>query len=243
MELNDLRGERGGQHALLVAGGPSGKRWKELAEKILPDFIICLNGAIVGIAADELGKSLLDYWLFMDYDPPVPDWVDKAAAVKNVCKVVSRPMATVFGGSITARTSTTEPDVRRSLHGLRMWPAVAPGTRLTGTTSANALHLAGILGCSRVSSVGIDLCFDSGQHWYHCREYGVHPTMSGGEMEPRAFVVNGKRVVSCKWFIESGKRLIEYREQLTAANMDWRDYSGGLLQAMGMDNPEQVKQT
>jgi hypothetical protein len=243
MELNDLRGLHSGSHALLVAGGPSGKRWKEIAEKILPDFIICLNGAIVQIADDPLGRSLLEYYLFMDYDPPVPDWVDKAAAVKNVCKVVSRPMSSVFVGAITARTSTTEPDVRSSLHGLRMWPSegIDGATRLVGTTSANALHLCGILGCSRVSMLGVDLCFKQDlHHWYHCRQYGIHPTMSGGEMEPRAFEINGKRVVSCRWFVDSGKRLTEYRSLCADAGMLLFDYSDGLLGLMGWECPERL---
>lgn len=222
--LNGLAGKEQGKHALLVCGGLSGASWPELRDKLQPDFIMAVNGAIQTVPAN--------YWLCAEGDMPEPDWY-KFGIASSALKVISHLKRNAYPDAIHVKRNTNEQDVRASLLGLYLAPRGNARRRL-GTSAISALHLCGILGCSKVSSCGIDLCFKDGRggehHWYpkNDRYHGGRTTHG----EPDTY--NGLDTI--EWWVQSLPPLFEYRDRLRAAGLIWHDYSNGLLQAAGFVN-------
>jgi hypothetical protein len=227
--LNSLQGREAGKNCLIVGGGPSSRKITASPPFIAEDFhrqhwdfIIAINGAF------QLFNSIPPhYWLMLDYDNPRPDWFD--AGYQMPCtKILSHTVREEYPDAIHAKVSTDEPELRSARLGLKMCDAET-GTRLVGTSALCALHLAGILGASKVSMIGVDLAFasETEHHPYPCRNYGAHPTTSGAEMEP--YYDFAHKRWTCRWFVASARRIREYMDFAAANGMECTDYSGGLL--------------
>jgi hypothetical protein len=229
--LNSLQGREAGKNCLIVGGGPSSRKITASPPFIAEDFhrqhwdfIIAINGAF------QLFNSIPPhYWLMLDYDNPRPDWFD--AGYRQSCtKILSHTVREEYPDAIHAKVSTDEPELRSARLGLKMCPAET-GTRLVGTSAICALHLAGILGASKVSMIGCELSFAGEQgeicHPYPCRDYGKHPTTAGEEMETHWYAEFQR--FSCPWFVASAYRVKEYMQFAEARGMVCRDYSDGLL--------------
>jgi hypothetical protein len=244
--LNSLQGREAGKHVCIVGGGPSSREMEWEAPRFLRDpaygncAIIAINGAFQVLQrAPERRNYPPDYWLMLDYDTPRPDWFD--AGYQMPCtKILSHTVREEYPDAIHAKVSTEEPELRSARLGLKMCDATEGGVRLEGTSAICAIHLAGILGASRVSMIGVDLMFgDKGKlhHPYPCRNYGEHATTSGQEMEPYKWRFGYDKetdkfahtVYTCDWFRRSAFRIKEYMQFSAAQGMEVTDYSGGLL--------------
>lgn len=229
--LNGLQGREVGKHILVVGGGPSGRTvdlWKVCGRRNAPDVFIAINGAFQ-LPRFFGGGNPPQYWLMLDYDQPRPDWFDAGYAM-DCTKILSHVTREDYPDAVHCKVSTDEPELRSARLGLKMCDAET-GTRLIGTSALCALHLAGILGASKVSMIGVDLAFadKDTHHPYPCRNYGAHPTTSGAEMEPTYYPEYGRW--SCPWFVAGARRIREYMDFAAANGMEVTDYSGGLLAA------------
>lgn len=116
------------------------------------------------------------------------------------------------------------------MNGPRMQrPEIIKDIRL-GTVALQALHWAGILGCSRVDTTGMDFCFPTDKHhWYTYPSY-----VADGRFwlhDPIAYY----KGIKTHWFwVDSAEFLLEVEPIMEQQGLIWRDHSSGLLKAMGL---------
>lgn len=215
-DIRELIGAEQGKTALVVCGGMSGKDWQQYPA----DFIIAVNGAVSQIPD-------CDYFMCTECDV-VGEYIHTETPAHRIlhnrwAKRMAR-MDNVYG---TVK-SDQETDVRGIAQGVWRGPQTEAGG--VGTSALGALHLAGVLGCSAVHSVGIDLCFKDAarHHWYDERRY-FEDLLSGCN----------QRIVQCAgldtmpFWVQSAKYLLWWRDTYAApAGLDWRDHSDGLLQVL-----------
>lgn len=221
MELSDLLGKHEGQSALVVAGGPSGATWRDYPA----DVVIAVNGAIQGCPEP-------DYWLGAEIDQR-PEWMFTQTSAQRI--VHMHTWKRVFDkdpAMIPVWKSTQEDHPRRFRKGLWLGVPVKPfADPQLGTSTLMAMHLAGLMGCREVRTVGFDLCFKDGaeQHWYPERRYGVEHW----EEWQCAFVeVEGLKTL--RYWHDTAKYLKQVQKTWADQGFYWYDSSDGLLQALGI---------
>ena len=214
--IRELIGAEQGKTALVVCGGMSGKDWQQYPA----DFIIAVNGAVTQIPdcryfmcteCDVVGD-------YIHTETPAhrilnPRWAKRMARKDNV---------------YAAHKSDEETDIRNVSAGIWRGPNCSAGG--VGTSALGALHFAGILGCTRVHSVGIDLCFksDDAHHWYDERRY-FSDLLAGCNQS----LVECRGLRTMPFWVESAKYLLWWRDAYaTPGRLDWQDHSSGLLQAL-----------
>jgi hypothetical protein len=99
-----------------------------------------------------------------------------------------------------------------------------------GTVGLQALHLAAILGVSKVHTIGFDLHFpEKNHHWYKYPEYVQDGHYWIGDPFTKKY---GLRTT---WFwYDTMMFLRSVEPYLLMAGVDWKDHSGGLLKAAGL---------
>lgn len=229
--LQELKGREAGKTCLIIGGGPSVERYTWEGHFDV-DVQIAINGAIQGCAPD--------YWLCLEGDDQrlIQKWYALAQGYRHTtCLLHVRPGPAVYTGPKTyfARRSMQEHNPREVSKGFMLGgPREYRGTtsRKLGTSAMSALHLAAFLGCDRIATVGLDLCFKEGQHhWYD------NPPTEATLTPWGTTAVEFAGLQSLDWWEWSAELLIEYRETLRASGAHWfADYSDGMLQAKGFKN-------
>ena len=111
--------------------------------------------------------------------------------------------------------------------GVRRW-------RDCGTSMFQALHVAGILGCTEVHTIGLDLFFPAGDtHWYPDRNYDSKSDISdltGTANWHTSMYVNKYGVNTTWWWLESAAVWELMKPIWDKQDLKWVDHSGGLLQ-------------
>jgi hypothetical protein len=122
-------------------------------------------------------------------------------------------------------------DVRKYIPGLMhgpyvKQPDVAVVALPSGTAGSRAIHLAGILGCSEVHTIGFDLCFKRPDH-HHWYEFPIYHT----ETVRTEKMFTEYKGFQTQWiWIETAQWLMELREKyLTPQGLKWIDHSNGLI--------------
>ncbi len=110
--------------------------------------------------------------------------------------------------------------------------------RDVGTTMTNAIHFAGILGCSDVYTVGLDLYFPDGEpnHWYPERDYDEFADITdilGYATWDKSMYVRQYGLRTTWWWIEAANLLTEIKPWMAEQGLYWHDCSDGLLQRIG----------
>jgi hypothetical protein len=101
-----------------------------------------------------------------------------------------------------------------------------------GTVAIHCVHLAGILGCSEVHTIGYDLCFPKGRsfphHWYSDPDYEKDSFRTEN-------VFTHKYNVDTQWdWIEGAEFVASVEHLFIRDGLKWIDHSGGLLSRMGV---------
>lgn len=99
-----------------------------------------------------------------------------------------------------------------------------------GTIGLQCLHWVGILGCTKVDTVGWDMCFKYGLHY----GYKYPPITTENAFWSKEMFVNKYGLDTMWYWIETAEYLKEVKQHLLHHRLVWTDYSNGLLQAMGI---------
>jgi len=247
-----------GGKALVVLGGVSGKGWARLRNEIGPDVIISTSGATsipaeYWIEGENMNRAYYyamkgnQYYkrfmhVFEDENPAkwrlinFQNWVAKGQSVAEYYKLDQENTIKINRIGID---DTQNFDLREYgeglLYGWKFRKRKELGCRTdwrVGTVGTHAVHLAGILGCSEVHTIGFDLCFQNGidgkQHWYD------HP-----EYKPDAFrthkVFTTYDGLETQWdWIETAEFIASLEDSFKEAGLRWFDHSEGLLKKMGI---------
>jgi len=243
-----------GGKALAVLGGPSGQGWATLRNEIKPDVIITANGATRLPGADywlltenmnychnlsQKGHQRLGKFLHV---------FDKMNTAKvQLVSHRSWNLLHLYGidlrKCISIRRKGYELDDIPQDYTLREYGQgfMAGGMSkcggwqkgvkiLMGTVGMQLLHLAGILGCAEVHTVGFDLTLDNPKkhHWYK------HPTYEADRFRTEEMFVDHKGVTTKRWWIETAQYLKSIEYLFERDGLLWRDHSNGLLKLEGL---------
>lgn len=236
--------------ALIVLGGPSGKDWEKLRDKIEPDVLITANGATRLPGADywmltenmkfchtrgEKGNKRLKAFMHV---------LDKENTADHL--LISHrtwPLLPSYGIEeerciriMRAMYPLDEIELHRYGEGFLKGPISqcvgwSPRTRVClGTVGLQALHLAGILGCADVHTIGYDLMFkrEDRHHWYE------HPKYTDGHFRTPEMFVEYRGAKTQGWWVETAKYLDELKPVFERDGLAWRDHSDGLLTIEGV---------
>jgi hypothetical protein len=244
-------GRYDGGIVLIVLGGYSGEEWQTLYDDIDPDIVLIANGVNAVV-------SNADYWLCSEnmvrsYNlSKLGDARSKAlmemfyresgARMKLIshrswellenrtnCIRICRDKTHGYGPGETPEYFSFRRYGEGFLNGWLLRHRF--GVRVhVGTVGVQLLHMAGILGCARVHTIGFDLCFkDSARHhWYQYPRYEVDVFR-----KPEMFCdFEGLRT---QWvWIETAQFLQEIKPLFERDHLMWIDHSDGLLQKMGV---------
>ena len=105
-----------------------------------------------------------------------------------------------------------------------------PGVKVRlGTVGAQLLHLAGILGCAEVHTIGYDLLLgEASDHWYE------HPRYAVGAFRTEQQFITYKGYRTQVWWVETARWLKDTEWIFERDGLRWRDHSGGLLTLEGL---------
>jgi len=241
-----------GKVCLAVLGGPSGALWESVRDEVCPDVIITANGATRLPGAE--------YWLLTENmnhcHTRAKQGDERLAKFLHVLDpgntaahlFVSHRTWNLLGpyGIDPGRCTPIRRGYRGDLsmfslreYGLgfmagpisRAESAWKPGVKVPlGTVGAQLLHLAGILGCAEVHTVGFDLHFPDADrhHWYE------HPKYAVGIFRTAQQFVTYKGLATQAWWVETAKWLKEIEWIFERDGLQWRDHSDGLLTVEGL---------
>jgi len=99
-----------------------------------------------------------------------------------------------------------------------------------GTVAIHCLHLAGILGCAEVHTIGLDLCFEKGKHHW----WKGYPKYEPDSFRTEKVFTTYEGLETQHDWIEGAEFIAEIEPIFKKAGMDWKDHSNGLLSKMGV---------
>ena len=238
-------GEYAGGTALIVLGGYSAAGWEALRDEIKPDVILGGNGVNALVHG-------LDYWACAENMTP---WAtkedprsislmqmlyrDTGAKVKLIshrswhllkettnCIRIMRDKNHGNGLGATPDYFSFRYYGGGFLNGWLFKHRDAGAEVHTGTIGTHLLHLAGILGCAQVHTIGFDLCFKEKQA-HHAYPY---PIYSPDRYRTEKMFVNYEGLDTQLVWIETASFLKEILPYFERDGLQWRDHSEGLLQ-------------
>jgi hypothetical protein len=246
-------GKFAGCKALVVLGGPSGANWEDLRDKIRPDVLLTANGAtqLPGVDYWLLAEN-------MNYCHTRQGEIDRLAGFmhvldpQNTAKTMlvshrSWNLLEIYGvdkskcvkirrngyelGEIPDDFTLRDYGLGLLAGGVSQSRGWKPGVRIrTGTVGMQLLHLAGILGCAEVHTIGFDLTtkHDDKHHWYE------HPAYQEDRFRTRNMFTEYKGVSTQWWWLETAEYLMNVKGLFDKAGLRWVDHSDGLLRLKGL---------
>lgn len=242
--------------ALCVLGGPSGKDWKRIQDEVKPDVLLTANqntniGAdywmlaenmsyqhFESIKGDKRGEDfmkmlstsnnakvkLINHRNYVSNGAPsLIDYygvdISNAIIIRRVgWELLDHKTFTLreygdgfFYGPIFFRKECVKPSIRFHV----------------GTVACHLIHLAGILGCFEVHTIGMDFCFKEGKHhWYN------HPKYVPARFRTEKMFTNYGDIPTLWEWVDGAGFLKSIEWLFERDNLKWTDHSNGLLKAM-----------
>ena len=243
-----------GGKALVVLGGPSGKNWEQLRDDIQPDVILTANGATKLPGADYwilvenmnycYGHRESDAWLsdflhVFDKDNTAPNkfishrsWnlLPNYGIDPDMCVCIRR-----WGYGADDGGEPQDFSFREYGPGFLGGPISKskgwkPKVKVrVGTAGLQLLHLAGILGCAEVHTIGYDLMFKGKKHhWYK------HPEYKSGKFRHQEMFIEHKGAQTQDWWVETAQYYPTIEHLFERDGLSWKDHSDGLLKLEGV---------
>ena len=242
--MESVTGSMNGATALIVLGGESGSLWKTAIEQINPDVVIGANGIVTMIndldyyvhtenianldrAAKEGDAQAEACMKWTGIDTPkhrlvhhlsVPFYRNKHNVIpinRNGFNWNKKPDSFSFrayGLGLISGDLMKRPEIIKTLR--------------VGTVGLQCLHLAGILGCERIYTIGFDLCLGKEHHCYKGVDYKAN-SYWGDNMFAE---VNGLKTL---WFwVDTAKYLKRIKPEMERQGLYWTDLSGGLFEVV-----------
>ena len=242
-------GRYDGKTALVVLGGYSAVGWEALRDKIKPDLIIGGNGV------NSMVHNLT-YWACCENMTP---WAtkedprsislmqmfyrDTGAKIRLIshrswhllkdttnCIRIMRDKNHGDGPGETPDYFSFRKYGGGLLNGWLLKNKAANMELHVGTVGVQLLHVAGILGCAVVHTIGYDLMFkdDQHHHWYEYPRYEVDTFR-----KPSMFIEY--LGVKTQWiWVETAQFLKAIQPLFIRDGLNWFDHSAGLLQVMNV---------
>lgn len=234
--------------ALVILGGYSGSRWQEINEEVKPDVLLIANGVNAMI-------QNADYWLCAEN----MNFQKKLALTGEQRAIELMKMFYHKGGKVNLVSYLSwdlvqdksdciciqrHGDCERLqefkkinireyglgfMSGWLLRHREAGALVHVGTVGIHLLHLAGILGCTEVHTIGYDLMFREGykgHHWYK------HPTYQSDKFRKPEMFIEYKGVKTQWVWVETAECLKEAEQMLAEQGLQWTDHSEGLLGIM-----------
>ena len=251
-KMNLHAGRYAGGKALIVLGGTSGSDWDILKDEIKPDVILIGNGV------NSMIRNA-DYWMCAEnmhrtfckaqegeqryIDIMAMFYRDAGAKTKLIshrswdllkdtrnCIRIMRDKNHGSGPGETPDYFSFRKYGGGFLNGWLLKATRVGALVHTGTVGLHLIHLAGILGCSEVHTIGYDLCFknDNSHHWYPYPVYGI----DGFRKE--AMFTEYKGLKTQLVWIETMQFLKEIQPLFVRDGLKWQDHSHGLLEMEGI---------
>lgn len=234
-----------GGKALCILGGPSGKDWINVRNNIGPDVILTCNGNT---------DTPADYWMMAENMHFWNETRGQDPRAEDFMRMVNAPNAADFrlighrswnlvynheNAIKIRRRGWNEQDnisLREYGEGFFYGPLF---TRLecinfsasfhVGTVACHMMHMAGILGCSEVHTIGMDFKFGEKQHWYD------HPDWQPDRFRTEKMFTEYEGVSTMWEWIEGAEWLKSIEWLFERDGLKWRDHSHGLLEVMGLE--------
>jgi hypothetical protein len=244
-------GRYNGGKALIVLGGYSGSDWEALRQDIRPNVLLGANGVVNKI--DRLDYFMLSENMSLTYkQAKLGDaraiqkikMFDNASPMVRLMSHRSWDLIKDKSNCICIRRDKNHgsglgevPDYfsfrdygEGFLNGWLMRHKTAGASVHVGTVGVQLLHMAGILGCSEVHTIGYDLVFESdlSHHWYEYPKYEVDRFRT-----PEMFI--NYHGVRTQWvWVETMEFLREIQPLFIRDGLKWYDHSHGLLELEGI---------
>jgi len=240
-------GRYAGGTALIVLGGPSAKYWQDIYDALRPDVLLGVNGVNSII-------PMLDYWLCIEnmlrtarranHDLRAKEFMEMLQRTGANVRLVNRknmPLMRNRNDVIAVqRRGPFEADQVPADFSFREYgPGLIKGALMkdrkaignlklpVGTVGLQAIHMAGILGCAHVHTIGFDLCFKEGNH--HAFKY---PQYEPNNYFLPANFTNYEGLVTMRFWVESAEYLLAIKPMMDKVGLEWTDHSDGLLALM-----------
>jgi hypothetical protein len=238
----------GGGKALIVLGGYSALGWKALKDEIKPDVVLIANGvnsmiqdADYWLCAENMSRALnraqggeSDGIKFMEmYQRTGAKWrfvshrsIDRLQDRRNVVAIRRQGYELEEIG----KWFSFRDYGMGLLSGWLLQHKEAGVEVYVGTVGAQLLHLAGILGCAEVHTIGYDLMF-RGDKKHHAYDY---PTYKADKFRTDKFRTEYKGIDTQWAWIETAQWLKEIEYLFDRDGLEWHDHSNGLLKIEGL---------
>jgi hypothetical protein len=237
--------------ALIVLGGPSAAGWEELRDRIQPDVILGANGVNSMIQG-------LDVWICsenMNYTSRLAASGDargieymemfhrEAGAKIKLISHRSWNLLKDTSNCISIRRIGYEADQVPADFSYRVYgDGFMSGwiydnfrymrlRQRVGNAGCQLLHMASILGCTEIFTIGFDMLFRAADH-HHFYPYPIY--RSDHFRNPENFI-NYQGIDTQVIWIECARFLATMEPYLERAGIHWMDCSNGLLKIMGLN--------
>ena len=247
--MEAIGGKYSGSKALIILGGSSAINWLSIKDKVHPDLLIGVNGVNGSI-------QNLDFWLCAenmirsnkiastqesDRYTRLMEMYQRTGAKIRIVNWKSYSLINDKTNLLKIKRNGVEDPAYPGDFSIRKYgsgllngsiyndTSKVSVTLRTGTVGLQTLHLAGLLGCTEVHTIGFDLCFkDTEHHWY------VYPSYEADEFWTKSTFVNYKGLNTLYWWIETAKYLKRLEPLLKNEGLEWIDHSEGLLKTEGL---------
>jgi hypothetical protein len=238
-----------GGRALIVLGGYSARGWRDIKDEINPDVLIIANGvnsmihgADYWICAENMTRAHREAAKGSEADKQLVEMYHRDAGAR--CRLVSHHSIDLLkdhSNCIAIRRQGYELEEMDRWFSLREYGlGLLAGWLLqhkeagapvhVGTVGAQCLHLAGILGCAEVHTIGYDLVFRNNEH-HHAYEYPKYKTDRFRSSQYRLQY----KGVDTQWaWVETAQWLKAIEWVFERDGLMWVDHSHGLLEIEGL---------
>lgn len=243
--MEAITGKYAGKKALIVLGGASAAKWEALCSEIYPDVLIGVNG-VNGVI------PYLDFWLCTENmrnvfahpnterNKALAEMYQRTGADIRIVNFKSAEFIKDQTGLIKIKRFGVDDPENPGDFSFRNYgggliagsvyedKSKASKTLRVGTVGLQSLHLAGILGCAEVHTIGFDLCFRGDHHFY------AYPSYESDEVWNVSAFTTYKGLNTLYWWIETAKYMKKIVPLLRRDGIRWIDHSDGLLKIEGI---------
>jgi len=240
--------------ALVVLGGPSGQGWRAVQEQVEPDVILTANGntELPGAEYWMLAENMHYQWGQARMGMERGQEFMRMLQARNTAKY--RLVSHRSWDLLTDRENCIR--IRRKGYELNEMPedfslrdygegflngwmfkhTQASNKNVNfhvGTVGLHLLHLAGILGCREVHTIGFDLMIKAGKHhWYNWPVYQADRFTNDNMFVRRQY---GDYFVNTRWaWVETAQYLKAIEHIFERDALVWKDHSDGLMKFEGL---------
>lgn len=232
-----------GGTALIILGGDSARNWRDLKEEIKPDVILGANGVVLEIP--DLDVHMCAENMTLTYKRAklgdlnaqrMMRMVESTTAKVRLLSHRSWGLIEDKTNAICIRRRGWEMDEMPASYSFREYgEGYHSGWLLkhkhagvpvhVGTVGLHLIHHAGILGCSKIHTIGFDLCFRDPDH-HHFYEW---PPYRQDRFRNQSMFIEYKGFATQWVWVECAANLKMLDPYFKRDGMQWSDHSDGLL--------------